>query len=171
MAASSLVLVSPRPRDSPFPFSSFAKVHVSLSTLEPLFHLPQESAARRLGVSLTSLKAACRKIGIKRWPYRRWPEADLEDDLGAPAPSLTAASSTNTLVMEAAVPSPPVPDETTTTESTHDLTETEPRSSLAEAQPPAPVAERDDGWLASVNELGEDQEWLSWYMDCDASTV
>ncbi|EKX36946.1 hypothetical protein GUITHDRAFT_116813 [Guillardia theta CCMP2712] len=147
MAASSLVLVSPRPRDSPFPSSSFAKVHVSLSTLEPLFHLPQESAARRLGVSLTSLKAACRKIGIKRWPYRRWPEAGLEDDLGAPAPSLTAASSNNTLVMEAAVPSPPVPDETTTTESTH------------------------DGWLASVNELGEDQEWLSWYMDCDASDV
>ena len=39
--------------------------------LEALFELPQPDAARRLGISLTTLKQACRKLGVKRWPYQR----------------------------------------------------------------------------------------------------
>ena len=33
--------------------------------------LPQEEAAGRLGISTTTLKKVCRKIGIVRWPYGR----------------------------------------------------------------------------------------------------
>jgi len=36
-----------------------------------IFPLSQPDAAARLGVSITSLKKVCRKIGIDRWPFRR----------------------------------------------------------------------------------------------------
>eukprot|EP00960_Hanusia_phi_P066870 766496-Hanusia_phi.AAC.4 len=36
-----------------------------------LFHLQQKEAAKRLGVSLTTLKMACRKLRLPRWPYTR----------------------------------------------------------------------------------------------------
>jgi len=44
---------------------------ISMCTLSPLFQLPQAEAAQRLGVALTSLKVACRKLGVRRWPYAR----------------------------------------------------------------------------------------------------
>jgi len=35
-----------------------------------LFHLPLHKAASKLGISPTTLKRACRKIGIFKWPFR-----------------------------------------------------------------------------------------------------
>ncbi|EKX42776.1 hypothetical protein GUITHDRAFT_111146 [Guillardia theta CCMP2712] len=62
------VSIAPRPRPG-----SSAPSHVSLSlqALSPLFHTPQDQAAHVLGISLTSLKSACRRLGISRWPYKR----------------------------------------------------------------------------------------------------
>jgi hypothetical protein len=44
---------------------------VDLVKLRGLLNVPLPSAAMELGISLTTLKQVCRKIGIKRWPYRR----------------------------------------------------------------------------------------------------
>ncbi|EKX37188.1 hypothetical protein GUITHDRAFT_116603 [Guillardia theta CCMP2712] len=72
MSTPAVIFVSPRPREHLTSADPPPQVALSSSTLEPLFHLPQDAAAKRLGVSLTSLKAACQKIGIMRWPYSRW---------------------------------------------------------------------------------------------------
>eukprot|EP00960_Hanusia_phi_P040183 754287-Hanusia_phi.AAC.6 len=63
------VTIAPRPRLGNF--QSPLEVRLSLDALAPLFNTSQPKAAQQLGVSLTSLKAACRRLGISRWPYRR----------------------------------------------------------------------------------------------------
>ncbi|EKX30977.1 hypothetical protein GUITHDRAFT_122818 [Guillardia theta CCMP2712] len=45
--------------------------------IRSLFYLKQEDAAVQLGISLTSLKTACRKLGISRWPYSRTRSASI----------------------------------------------------------------------------------------------
>eukprot|EP00769_Ergobibamus_cyprinoides_P002614 gnl/Ergobibamus_cyprinoides/375.p1 GENE.gnl/Ergobibamus_cyprinoides/375~~gnl/Ergobibamus_cyprinoides/375.p1 ORF type:complete len:301 (+),score=17.63 gnl/Ergobibamus_cyprinoides/375:48-905(+) len=59
-----------KPTLSPSP-----KLHVSSQLdnldLSQYFHLPLSSAAAAIGVGTTAIKQHCRKIGIKRWPYRR----------------------------------------------------------------------------------------------------
>ena len=40
------------------------------STLREHFSLPLKEAAGRLGISPTAMKSACRRLGIKKWPYR-----------------------------------------------------------------------------------------------------
>lgn len=64
------VTVSPRVRPGDLKNQPL-EVHLDLSVLEPLYGLRQEEAAERLGICLTSLKAACRKLGLRRWPYRK----------------------------------------------------------------------------------------------------
>lgn len=46
-------------------------VKVDIEALQLLFDRPQPEAASSLGISLTSLKLVCRKLGMTRWPYRR----------------------------------------------------------------------------------------------------
>ena len=48
-----------------------APVQIDLEALQGLYDMPQPEAARELGIALTTLKQACRKLGIKRWPYAR----------------------------------------------------------------------------------------------------
>ncbi|EKX47234.1 hypothetical protein GUITHDRAFT_107146 [Guillardia theta CCMP2712] len=38
----------------------------------------QTDAAVSLGISLTALKNACRRLGIRRWPYKRTPLPDRD---------------------------------------------------------------------------------------------
>ncbi|XP_002975726.2 uncharacterized protein LOC9630378 [Selaginella moellendorffii] len=45
--------------------------HLILSDLSAYFHLSIVDAAKKLGVSQTTLKKACRKFGLKRWPGRK----------------------------------------------------------------------------------------------------
>ena len=40
------------------------------TVLRQLFTVPLHEAAVRLGISATAMKSACRKLGIKKWPYR-----------------------------------------------------------------------------------------------------
>jgi len=44
---------------------------LSYQCIASLFGRPQSEAAERLGISLTSLKQVCRKLGVPRWPYAR----------------------------------------------------------------------------------------------------
>ena len=44
---------------------------LSYQGVASLFGRPQTEAAERLGISLTSLKQVCRKLGVPRWPYAR----------------------------------------------------------------------------------------------------
>ena len=46
-------------------------VTLDYETLESLFDIPQPDAARELGIALTTLKHACRRLGVARWPYSR----------------------------------------------------------------------------------------------------
>ena len=39
--------------------------------LPKYFQLPEKEVAKKLGMSLTSLKKMCRQNGIDRWPYRK----------------------------------------------------------------------------------------------------
>jgi hypothetical protein len=48
-----------------------------------LFGIPQADAACQLGISLTTLKLACRKLGISRWPYTRRRHGINEADAGS----------------------------------------------------------------------------------------
>lgn len=45
--------------------------HLRMSDLSTYFHLSVVDAAKKLGVSQTTLKKACRKFGLKRWPGRK----------------------------------------------------------------------------------------------------
>eukprot|EP00960_Hanusia_phi_P048253 758837-Hanusia_phi.AAC.2 len=77
------VFVSPRPRvTNGTPSTSHLEIRISLNMLEPLFNLKQEDAAKQLGISLTSLKSACRKLGILRWPRRAAAEWEAADGNG-----------------------------------------------------------------------------------------
>lgn len=39
--------------------------------IEDYYHLPLSVACRKLGISMTVVKKHCRKIGVRRWPYRQ----------------------------------------------------------------------------------------------------
>jgi len=70
---------------------------LSLRTFSPLFHLPLGEAAEKLGVCRTSLKNACRKCGIGRWPFHASKgrvRGDSSSSL-APPPAQTPYQSTN----------------------------------------------------------------------------
>nr|GMD08050.1 protein RKD1-like [Ipomoea batatas]GME19751.1 protein RKD1-like [Ipomoea batatas] len=43
----------------------------SFDTISPLFHLPPSQAAKELNVSEDKLTRMCKKLGVKRWPYRK----------------------------------------------------------------------------------------------------
>ncbi|EKX43337.1 hypothetical protein GUITHDRAFT_110751 [Guillardia theta CCMP2712] len=42
---------------------------VTMASLEPFFALPLGEAAQRMGVGRSTLKVACRRLGLQRWPY------------------------------------------------------------------------------------------------------
>ena len=45
-------------------------VCVTLEELTALMHLPLPAAAKRVGLCATTFKKACRRVGVKKWPYR-----------------------------------------------------------------------------------------------------
>jgi hypothetical protein len=53
------------------PAKGRSPVLISRDSISALFCHPQGEAARTLGVSLTTLKQVCRKLGVPRWPYMR----------------------------------------------------------------------------------------------------
>jgi hypothetical protein len=47
------------------------KIKLSLEDVSPLFSEPISKAAKKLGLSESSLKRKCRELGVERWPHRR----------------------------------------------------------------------------------------------------
>jgi hypothetical protein len=80
------VLVIPRPTAwSVNPFRSSSPVELDLELMESKFDMRLSDAAKSLGISTTSFKQVCRKLGIARWPRRpkassRRAESDDDDD-------------------------------------------------------------------------------------------
>lgn len=50
---------------------TFGVKEILLEDLVPLFEYKLTDAAKRLGISVSTLKRVCRKLGIPRWPYRK----------------------------------------------------------------------------------------------------
>ncbi|PWA44034.1 protein RKD1 [Artemisia annua] len=44
------------------------------------FYMPIPQAAKELGIGLTALKVNCRRVGIKRWPYRKLESLKSSED-------------------------------------------------------------------------------------------
>eukprot|EP01096_Ripella_sp_DP13-Kostka_P001023 TRINITY_DN11224_c0_g1_i1.p1 TRINITY_DN11224_c0_g1~~TRINITY_DN11224_c0_g1_i1.p1 ORF type:complete len:362 (+),score=175.34 TRINITY_DN11224_c0_g1_i1:132-1088(+) len=53
------------------------KGDLTLDDLAPYFHLPINEASKKLGICATVLKKICRKIGISRWPHRKFKSVDM----------------------------------------------------------------------------------------------
>ncbi|EKX38482.1 hypothetical protein GUITHDRAFT_115446 [Guillardia theta CCMP2712] len=69
-------------------------VFLSESDVSSLFHLRQPDAANQLGISVTALKNACRRLGITEWPYKKKPMDDPSESQDTEAaPSSPAATS------------------------------------------------------------------------------
>ena len=47
------------------------RVNFTLAQLQPHFHKTQRQTAATLGVSVSSLKRNCRRVGLDSWPWRR----------------------------------------------------------------------------------------------------
>jgi len=46
-------------------------VTITLDLLDSFCEISLTEAAKKLGISSTAMKKACRKVGVKRWPYRK----------------------------------------------------------------------------------------------------
>eukprot|EP00960_Hanusia_phi_P063005 765330-Hanusia_phi.AAC.2 len=130
-------------------------VRVDERLLARLYDRRQEDAAKILGMSLTSLKMACRRLGIKRWPYSRY-EPSL-DDL---APSSQPSASQQ--------PNPP------SCQSTGPQTISPPQGTFAQAPvthtatPSAALQGSEWQWCSpKLADVKLESEWLDWYMDRD----
>mmetsp|Transcript_26904 Transcript_26904/g.70764 ORF Transcript_26904/g.70764 Transcript_26904/m.70764 type:complete len:85 (-) Transcript_26904:566-820(-) len=64
--------VTPRPRKREKSNETSAKETISLTSadLRAMFHLPLAKAACSLDISPSSLKIICRKLGVRKWPFR-----------------------------------------------------------------------------------------------------
>ena len=63
------------------------------AALSQLFTLPLHKAAVKLGISATAMKSACRKLGIKKWPYRAL-------GVAAKAQHLSCSSASSTCLLQ-----------------------------------------------------------------------
>eukprot|EP00286_Rhodomonas_abbreviata_P019894 CAMPEP_0181315662 /NCGR_PEP_ID=MMETSP1101-20121128/15494_1 /TAXON_ID=46948 /ORGANISM="Rhodomonas abbreviata, Strain Caron Lab Isolate" /LENGTH=181 /DNA_ID=CAMNT_0023422883 /DNA_START=57 /DNA_END=599 /DNA_ORIENTATION=- len=66
-------------------------VVLSETLLQELFCLPLQEACAKLGICATALKKACRKLGIKKWPYR--------NSRSTPSPTEQPAPSGNDIML------------------------------------------------------------------------
>ena len=72
MDARKVVHVIPR-SSSQDAFPTSSPVDVDLETLKSKFGMRLSDAAKSLGISMTSFKQVCRKLGVARWPRSQRP--------------------------------------------------------------------------------------------------
>ncbi|EKX42779.1 hypothetical protein GUITHDRAFT_111149 [Guillardia theta CCMP2712] len=89
------VTVIPRTRVGA-PIPAPIEVTLNLDTIRPLFTMKQEDAAKQLRISVTSLKAVCRQLGIARWPYTRGPKATTTREENKTHPPATRSVTSDT---------------------------------------------------------------------------
>jgi hypothetical protein len=65
---------------------------ITLDDLAPHFHVSLRDAATRMGISVTTLKRACRRLGLHRWPRRELANRAQETAVAAAAVASIAAA-------------------------------------------------------------------------------
>jgi hypothetical protein len=65
-----IIRIFPRRKAGQLAAVKTSAMELSHKNVAILFHLPLHKAASKLGISPTTLKRACRKIGIFKWPFR-----------------------------------------------------------------------------------------------------
>jgi len=63
-------IVVPRRRSGCYHSPQPSPVSITTEILELLFDFPLPVAAHKLGLSVTTVKRICRKLGISKWPYK-----------------------------------------------------------------------------------------------------
>ena len=74
---------------------------ITIEDLAPHFHVSLRDAASRMGISVTTLKRACRRLGLQRWPRREL--ASRAQEVSAAAAQVAAAVAANTAQTQAHV--------------------------------------------------------------------
>jgi len=69
-AAAEVHVVLPRRKAGELDAPERDAVVVTPEVLASLFHCPLAVASRKLGLSATTIKKLCRKLGINKWPYK-----------------------------------------------------------------------------------------------------
>eukprot|EP00960_Hanusia_phi_P062584 765204-Hanusia_phi.AAC.1 len=76
------------------------EVTFTLEILEPLLRLRQVDAAKRLGISLTALKNACKYLGIDNWPKARQEMARIHTEVTSHANVFSAHGNPHSSVQQ-----------------------------------------------------------------------
>jgi len=58
-------------------------VVLTLELLEQFYGMPLHVAAKRLGICQTAIKKVCRRLGIKKWPYKEMRQPLGKDETGS----------------------------------------------------------------------------------------
>jgi len=138
-------------------------VKLDLQTISPLFARRQEEAAAFLGLSLTSLKAACRKLGIFRWPYTRPGYVSHGSNL-----AFVQHVATSHVAGEFLEPSNTSSSISSPESATVSLTPNDDADSIEVS-----ASEGDGGYDMEADCVSDgllDNKWLSWYVNCDENS-
>jgi hypothetical protein len=73
--------IFPRRKAGQVKSEALGPVLITLEVLESLSDAPLGDAAKKLGISPTAIKKACRKLGVLRWPYRKHVETSSHPEL------------------------------------------------------------------------------------------
>jgi len=73
-----IIRIFPRRKAGQLATVKTSAMEFSHKTVAIFFHLPLHKAASKLGISPTTLKRACRKIGIFKWPFRLFEHKKME---------------------------------------------------------------------------------------------
>jgi hypothetical protein len=73
-----IIRIFPRRKAGQLATVKTSAMEFSHKTVAIFFHLPLQKAASKLGISPTTLKRACRKIGIFKWPFRLFEHKKME---------------------------------------------------------------------------------------------
>ena len=69
--AAGFVSLRPRRRVASVPEKLRAPVEITLQALTAHFHMPLYKAAQSFGIGVSSLKKACRHLGLEGWPFQK----------------------------------------------------------------------------------------------------
>ena len=109
--SSGAVSLSIKPRRSRISAKSVppGRVVVTPELLESLRGLPLPHAARSIGISVTAFKAACRKLGIRRWEHTRGRAREGNGGRAGPGQDYPGVSFPSATVPSSPPPASPLP--------------------------------------------------------------
>ena len=122
------------------------------------------------GLSLTSLKAACRKLGIFRWPYTRPGYASHgSNSSSGDDPNSSSGDSHESIAVYA--PEPTEASSSAAVDVIENATGTEGLNEIFDGFLPASLNDEMVAEMASSvsNEI-LDSRWLTWFINCDETS-